>query len=398
MNRFWRGWSATGALPAFAVFPVFAVFAVFALALFAVAGGVPTAASADAVPAAAGARTWQVVYQRTSVQIESVAATGPDDAWAIGLIEGQQGPTGGLLLHWNGRRWGQVRYPDSDRFLPMAIYPISASDIWLAQYDNSAPTSMLHLKNGKWSTLTLPVNSNPILVLGDRDIWVAQQGDGFGACPVSAGQYCVTTARWNGSTWSDYRLGASGLLTAAASSPSDIWVAGDIDNNGNGTTFRAALFRWSGSSWRHVALTGTRMTWTPPIVAYSPDDLYVDEATTAHPRACAMHWNGHSWDPVYLAHSSGACGQFTTDYRRGLWVNAPPIDGYGFNFAHWTGTRFVLAPSFVPTSSSSPGAGWSGSASVSAVPRSSNVWLFGSFCVIRVSTCGPYKGTIAILR
>jgi hypothetical protein len=332
---------------------------------------------------------WQVIYRNAGIDITSVVATGPDDAWAIGLTTARK--PSGALLHWNGRYWRRLHLPDSGSFLPLAIYPLSATDIWIAQYNTTVPTSMLHLKNGKWTTLTLPVNSDPILVLGDRDIWIEDQGDG--ACPLNLppGQDCVTTARWNGSTWSYYRLGAFGLLTAAASSPSDIWVAGDIDGNSNGTKFRAALFRWTGSSWRHVFLTGTRMTWTPPIVAYSADDVYVDEATTAHPRACAMHWNGRRWNPLYLPHSSGACLEFGTDYRHGLWVNAPATYSPGYEFAHWTGARFVEAPTFLP------GNYWGGGANVAAVPHSNDLWLFGNMC-FGSRSCGPVKGTIAILR
>lgn len=352
---------------------------------------VPASASAAR---AARAPSWHVVYRQAGISVTGVVATSSKNAWAIGLADSR--PTG-ILLHWNGRRWGRMTLPDAHRFLPMAIYPVSATDFWLAQYNSVAPTEMLHWKNGKWSTLTLPINADPLLVLGDHDIWVESQEDGPGTpCPIlDKVRACVVTAHWNGSAWVNYPLHASGLLTAAASTPSDIWAVGDVDVSGNGTVFRTALFRWTGSSWRHIALTSTRMEFTPPILAYSPADLYVDEATPAHPRACAMHWNGHQWSPVYLAHSSGACGEFSTDYYRGLWVNGPGTS-FGYAFAHWTGSRFIYAPVFVPVSPLTPGGGYAGGADVAAIPHSHDLWLFGNIAVC-TPKCGATKATIALL-
>ncbi len=353
-------------------------------------GALAPAGVAAAQPAA-HSPTWQVVYRKPGFAITGLTATGPANAWASGTNDLHGTP--GLLLHWNGSRWRSMSYPGQRTFLIDQIFPLSATDVWFAEYSGIVPTSMLHWKDGKWSSLPLPANAEPLLVLSDKSIWINIQEGGPGtACPEvpHPRAYCVTTAHWNGSTWSNYPLPAFGLVSAGSSSSSDIWVVGDVAYQRSTATFRPAVFRWTGASWRRMPLTGTRMGYTPPIVVYSSRDVYVDEASTAHPSACAMHWNGSRWSPLYLRGSDGACGLFTSDYQHGLWLNAPPGYGYGYIFVHWTGSRFVTAPAFVPASD------FAGSLSVAAVPGSKSVWLFGAICT-GSGKC-VFKGTIVALR
>jgi len=365
-----------------------------------VAGVVATLAALGCIGAApAGAAvgsspTWQVVYQTAKVQITEVVATGPTDAWAIGLTTGRV--PSGVLLHWNGTSWRWMNYPGSKSFLPMDVYPLSATDVWLGQYSTVQPTSMLHWSHGHWSTLALPVNAEPMLVLADNDVWIDTQGGGPGtACPFSLkpGTYCVTTAHWNGTHWTNYRLAASALLTASASSRYDLWAVGDVDERQTkqGSTFEPAIFHWTGSSWRRIPLSSPRIDWTPSIVAYSTSDVYVDENSTADPSACAMHWTASGWKPLYLTGSGAPCqGTFTTDYGRGLWLSSPPTAEPGFIFVHWTGKVFVTAPAFVP------GSDYTGEVTAAAVPRSKSLWLFGNYC-LGLNKCVE-KGTIALLH
>ncbi len=361
--------------------------------------GVATALSCTLVTAA-GAVTakppkWQVVYRKAGIDIEAIAATGPKNAWAIGL-DGHNEDTG-LLLHWNGAHWRSVAYPGERSFLPMAVYALSATDMWLAEFSGTLPTSMLHWKDGKWSTLQLPPNATPMAVIGDNDIWI--EGGNVDACPVPPKPNCTTTARWNGSTWTSYPLAATGLFTAWASSPSNVWAVGGryykqvrlSHHRGFTTTFRPYVFRWTGSAWHPTSLITSRTGAMPSIVAYSPRDVYVAQAPAARPKACATHWNGSRWSPLYLPGSSGSCSWLAPDYQHGFWIDAPGSYGYGFIFVHWTGRRFVRTPAFVPA-----GNFYDGSASLAAVPHSASVWLLGNICT-SATKCVD-KGTIALLR
>ena len=118
--------------------------------------------------------------------------------------------------------------------------------------------------------------------------------------------------------------------------------------------------------------------------------MYVAEATRGDGKACAMHWTGSRWQPFYLPGSPGPCIWTTSDHRRGLWLIGPA--GPEFTWVHWTGKRFIHTAPFTPNSSGYNTDGFS----IAAVPHSSSVWLFGSYC--NLSLPCRTKGLIAILR
>ena len=59
---------------------------------------------------------------------------------------------------------------------------------------------------------------------------------------------------------------------------------------------------------------------------------------------------------------------------------------------HWTGTRFVTTPVYLPNTTGYNTNGFT----IAAVPHASLVWLFGSYCGI--SRMCRIKGVIAALR
>jgi hypothetical protein len=335
-----------------------------------------SAAGAHTTTAAAHPLAWHVVYREPGYLIEAIAATGPKNAWAVGLDD--RHGSAGLLLHWNGSNWRRVTFPGQRSFLPIDIYAVSSTDFWLTQFATTAPTRMLHWNKGQWSSLVMPVNAEPLVAIGDHDVWAS---DGS-----------PTLSHWDGSTWTDYSLAAHSVASAAASSPASVWAVGELNYVQSQSTFRPVLFRWTGSGWQRSSLVGPRTTYPPSALVYSPRDVYVAEASTSHPRACAMHWSGSRWSPLYLPGSSGSCNWLTSDYQHGFWVSAPPTYGYGFIFVHWTGRRFVSAPGFLASSRS-----YDGSASIAAIPQSRSVWAYGAICTPIVRHCVS-KATIAILR
>jgi hypothetical protein len=262
--------------------------------------------------------------------------------------------------------------------------------MWLVPFGSTQPTKLLHWKNGRWTSLVMPVNAGPVMITGDKDIWA--EGVAY-ICPPPDPN-CRTISHWNGSTWTSYRIAARNVESASASSSANVWVVGDVydGRTWGSTTFRPYVFRWTGSAWKRTSLPGGPPDSYPGIVANSAHDVYVAEASRSHPRACAMHWTGGRWIPLYLPESGGSCGGWIApDYQRGVWFMAPPAtSGFGYTFVHWTGRRFITTPAFVPGSS------YDGSAALAAIPHSRFVWLFGNICT-SFAKC-VHKGTIAILR
>ena len=344
-------------------------------------------ASANPEGPQAQAPKWHVVYHQPGAQIVAISSTGPRNAWAIGARYGTHRVTG-LLLHWNGSAWRSWSYPDERTYLPEEIFALSPADFWLFGPTGTPAPLALHWKAGHWSTLTLPVNAAPMVVLGDENIWVAG-GNTTGVCPVSS-RTCTAVSRWNGTSWTTYSFGVAHVVSAAATAPHDIWAVGEGDQDSFHPYARPMLFHWTGSVWKPASLTGRPTTGSPSIVVDSPHDIFVGEATPAHPGACAMHWSGSKWTPLYLPGSRGACGWLTTDYHGGFWlIGQQPVPG--ITFTHWTGRHFV------PTSAYA-GLGWGLSSEFwpSAIPGSRSLWLYGWYCP-PANSC-PYHGLIAMLR
>jgi hypothetical protein len=369
-----------------------------AVALSMAAAGPPAGAATAKAAAATSRPAWHVLYRLAGTNFYSVTASGPDDAWAVGDFWDSKGVPRGRLVHWDGIRWRLIPYPDQRVHFISAAYALSASDVWFSVF-GTGTSELLHWSNGSWSTMSLPVNAQNIDVLGDGDIWLV--GGTLPHCySVTAdSQGCSVTSHWNGSTWTSYPLRAYNVRSFGGSSASDVWAVGDSwereksEGPGRGfvTSFRPAVYRWSGTAWQPSSLALPRTYWAPSVVVRSPHDVFVADATKAHPKACGMRWNGGAWIAFYLHGSTSPCYWAISDYQRGLWFVAAAASP-GFSFAHWTGTRFVTTPAFQPSQH-----GWNTNGfTLAAVPHSSSVWLYGAWCPIG-RTC-PITGVIAALR
>jgi hypothetical protein len=352
--------------------------------------GIGTAASAS--PAAVSRQTWQVVYRQPGTQILGVSAAGPTTALAFGYFTSGKRTGDGVLLRWNGRGWHRMSYPDQSSFMISAVFALSPADVWFAGYNGKLPSEVLHWHNGSWTTVPLPENAQAITVLSDSDIWVA--GGSLADCS-SGGlntEGCSVTSHWNGRDWTSYPLRAALIVTFAGSSAANVWAAGEswIRQIKDSPSFVPRVFRWTGSAWRLTSLSLPRTDAAPAVVASARSDVYVAETPRAYRTACAMHWNGSSWSPFYLAGLPHECYWTISDYKRGLWFNGPSMPG--FSWLHWTGKRLISTPAFSPDRNGYNTDGFS----IAAIPHSSSVWLFGSYCPL-TRTCNT-TGLIAALR
>jgi hypothetical protein len=363
-----------------------ALLAIPGLALTAAASGPASATAASRTPA------WHVQYRQPGTDITAVSATGPDNAWAIGL--NRRHGSAGLLLHWNGSRWQPMRYPGEAADLPIAIFALSATDFWLFVQNSD---QALHWSNGQWSELDMPAGGYPMAVLGDNDIWV--EGGSSRNCDYSSdrGRGCSATSHWNGTGWATYPLAAQTIVSVSASSPSDLWLVGESyaktkpapHHFGVVTTTLPYVYRWTGSAWHRSGLAVRRTSANPSIVAYSRRDVFVAEASASNKAACAMHWNGSRWKPFYQPGSPGACDWAVSDGHGGLWLAGTL--GLGIDFVHWTGKRFVTTRRFLPSRSFN-----TDGFLLAPAPHSKVAWIFGSYCKLP-GVCRT-EGLIAQLR
>jgi hypothetical protein len=212
----------------------FSVFAVVGVAALAACG-----ATANAVPQIHASAVWRSIPGaritcHSAVQgndqdaaILDVAATGPADAWAVGVCGADGGthdfvgqtPTG-FVEHWNGRRWSRVAVPASGEY--DVVQAISPTDVWVTS------------------------------VAGDP--WAAGQTGNPAAMPGGA-----NVIHWNGKDWTlaQQGLAKTASIYALAASAGNVWM---LTYDRGATTVR----HWNGRGWRHVdAPAGFRFATTP---------------------------------------------------------------------------------------------------------------------------------------
>jgi hypothetical protein len=203
-------------------------------------------------------KTWKQQFFRLPVNsgaFNSVAATGPDNAWAVGST-GTVGPNGALIEHWNGHRWRRIPANTPDGFGNLqGVTAISPNDVWAVGYTATGP---------------------------DQDLI-----------------YESLTLHWNGKRWSvvpsPNPTGETNLWAVSASSPTNVWAVGYT--NPNTCCAGTAAFHWNGKRWRVTS------TVNPPdvsldallgVVAISPDDVWA-VGTTDWSSTIIEHWNGKTW-------------------------------------------------------------------------------------------------------
>ena len=158
--------------------------------------------------------------------VQSIAATGPDAAWAVGVRHGV------VIEHWDGRSWSLLdplakgREFDYDA----AVDASSPTDAWIAGYSHEQAFT-LHWDGEAWRSVPTPALRFPRLLavvdFGPDDAWVAgtDYADSSGRAPAHA-----VVEHWNGSTWRRVRLPDlprdSSLEHLSGSGPDDLWALG----------------------------------------------------------------------------------------------------------------------------------------------------------------------------
>jgi hypothetical protein len=268
----------------------------------------------------------------------AVAATGPNDAWAVGLCESADqgcGPEGvgcdnknldapsiGIVQRWNGRHWSQIRVPDTDGF--DSVVAFSKDDVWVGSFRGP-----LHWDGRRWSRKSQ----------GLKGRWGKNLGMS-GVHPANLWGFDRDSRlyRWAGQRWQKVRLPSGWHITVnsseiTAGAANDVWVRGmstGVDEFTGAGRFRDA--HYDGRRWRFlpkpprgyavakIAVAG-RHTWA----ALTPEN----GASTV----VLARWNGHRWvrrsSPVHMHALDAMIG----DGRGGLWLLT--TDGEYQNVGHW---------------------------------------------------------------
>lgn len=244
--------------------------------------------------------------------LTGVSASSATNAWAVGSYAGSSYKN--LLLHWNGRTWGQVSAPNLEDNVLHAVSTLSAGAAWAAgtySLNSTDQTLMLAWNGEKWSRVATPDPS-----AGDNELYGVSAISPTNAWSVgyeldmSTSQYHSLVLHWNGSTWqqveSPAATGLGQLMGVAASSANSVWAVGYV-YNGNTLSYAPLLLHWNGTTW-------TRMTLGVPkfnmedllgVAAASPSNAWavgtgpcVGQSVNCPSHSLTFHWNGHAWSHV----------------------------------------------------------------------------------------------------
>ncbi|GAA4637549.1 hypothetical protein GCM10023196_091790 [Actinoallomurus vinaceus] len=158
----------------------------------------------------------------------SVAAVGPNDAWAAGWRQTQDSVPG-LLEHWDGTAWNQAALPaGTDDLILNAVAATAADDIWVAGYHNSTDQpALLHGDGHSWQLVNLPKTGrygelNTLAVGGRNDVWAA----GRTALTATDGGSPLLE-HWNGRSWQAVKAPGTGEVRGAALTSRGLTLVGD---------------------------------------------------------------------------------------------------------------------------------------------------------------------------
>lgn len=269
----------------------------------------------------APAPEWRIAYTTPDFPgdgLEDLAATGPDDAWAVGTAP-CCGRDARELLHWDGAQWQTVTPPPAPA---KAFYPdlrevaaSSPTDVWAFGSDANSLVFGHHWDGTTWRTTEFgkDVVIRDAVTLGSRDAWfVGTTGLETSEKPIAE--------HYDGDRWTTFALpGAPETVSAVASD--DIWAIGQV----NGAP---SAMHWDGRQWETNALptpsvpSGVRVS-ASDILATGPDDVWASAVLTKnglYPGAVLWHRSGGSWQQVPIDAPDDSVTKLASDGAGGLWM------------------------------------------------------------------------------
>jgi len=116
-----------------------------------------------------------------------ISASGPNDAWIVGLYFSTQGPIKTLVEHWDGTTWSYVRSPNhnsSDAEL-FGVVAINSADAWAVGHYYAGGTQTVPLAEQwdgtRWNTVETPPLTENLGILDavdaapNGDLWAVGQ-------------------------------------------------------------------------------------------------------------------------------------------------------------------------------------------------------------------------------
>lgn len=279
----------------------------------------------------------------------AVSALSANDVWASGSVFVDSTDRGGLVEHWNGKRWALLPSPSGEDLNLSALSAVADDDVWAAG-SSSAGGVIQHWDGSKWAESGSPeVNRKPqsVAAIDGSDAWTVG---------LDVGAYAAYSEHWDGSSWQDVAVPVptgsllSALISVNALAPDDVWAVGaSIDSSGE---TRALTEHWDGSAWSLVDTLDQANCGFNGVSGTASDDVWaVGTCATADGWATlTAHWNGSTWKQVKSPNNKAqAVNQFwgvTAIAPDDVWAagDSPNTDANTDSvlLAHWNGSKWKL--------------------------------------------------------
>lgn len=303
---------------------------------------------AATVPAGAAEETgWRIAALSSTYsgdEFRDIAATGPDDAWAVGTAP-CCGTEQRQISHWDGASWRPVTLPavpEGARYPSLSsVGASSANDVWAFGEGMDGPAFGHHWDGTAWQTTAFGTDDRirDSAVVGPADVWVAGlRWTGTTDQPL--------VEHYDGAQWTSTALPDTvwDVNAISASSADDVWLMG---SDGTGPV----TLHWTGSAWQTVTLPppplddGVRVAGQD-VLSVGPDDAWATGAL-AHqgilPGAVLWHWDGQSWRLVDLDAPDDSLSTLASDGEGGLWVVSAGLRP-GADLLHYSGGTLTREP------------------------------------------------------
>jgi hypothetical protein len=167
-------------------------------------------------------KSWTRANEIKDTVLLSVWASGPNDIWAVGTVDGEAG----AVRHYNGSVWDQARVPGATSV--WQIRGTGPHDVWMVGSSQRGEGLLLRSLDGK--KFDTAGYKGP----GLRSVWPRTPND------VWVAPYQGDVQRWDGKAWSSLPVPGKRLLHIDGSGPDDVWAVG-----GDGLSLHYEHGTWS---------------------------------------------------------------------------------------------------------------------------------------------------------
>jgi photosystem II stability/assembly factor-like uncharacterized protein len=220
--------------------------------------------------------------------LNGVSASGPDDVWAVGILN-----QNGLIEHWDGQHWHATQPAVAEGQYVARVAALAPDDVWA-----TTSQTAIHWDGSSWEQVDLPDVGSPfalsdLTMLAPDDGWiVGQSGPAKRSAPIAF--------HWDGAVWTKVHVprptGVNPSFTAiSALNPDDLWAVGYQYGQGN----NLFIEHWDGSTWQLAEPPQPPFSSAAlsDVDVLADDDIWtVGDSTNGPVDAFFAHWDGTGWD------------------------------------------------------------------------------------------------------